>query len=108
MWFPIPQYFHIYDPPKELISLCNKYRDDINIKLRKRIQFQFLEKQGVDGHELFLRDENIAHIITAENVDCLSVFDLSLDTFKRVKIRYGTSGKYTEYAAAQLDKNSSG
>jgi len=37
-----------------------------------------------------------------------SEFDLSLDTFKRVKIRYGTAGAYTEYAAAQLDKNSTG
>lgn len=37
-----------------------------------------------------------------------SEFNLALDTFKRVKIRYGTSGNYTEYAAAQMDKNSSG
>ncbi len=37
-----------------------------------------------------------------------SEFDISLDTFKRVKIRYGTSGAYTEYAAARLDKNSIG
>ena len=35
-------------------------------------------------------------------------FDLSLDTFRRVKIRYGNSGTYTEYAAAQLDKNTIG
>ena len=34
-----------------------------------------------------------------------SEFDLSLDTFRRIKIRYGTGGAYTEYAAAQLDKN---
>jgi uncharacterized repeat protein (TIGR01451 family) len=34
--------------------------------------------------------------------------DLSLDSFRRVKIRYGSSGAYTEYAAAQLDKNSAG
>jgi uncharacterized repeat protein (TIGR01451 family) len=38
----------------------------------------------------------------------ISEFDLSLDTFKRVKIRYGTDGAYTEYAAAQIDKNSTG
>ncbi len=37
-----------------------------------------------------------------------SDFDISLDTFQRVKIRYGTSGAYTEYAAAQLDKNTQG
>lgn len=37
-----------------------------------------------------------------------SEFNLALDTFKRVKIRYGNSGSYSEYAAAQMDKNSSG
>ncbi len=35
-------------------------------------------------------------------------FNLSLDTFRRVKIRFGNSGAYTEYAAAQLDKNTQG
>jgi uncharacterized repeat protein (TIGR01451 family) len=37
-----------------------------------------------------------------------SDFDLSLDTFRRVKIRFGNSGNYTEYKAAQVDKNSTG
>lgn len=37
-----------------------------------------------------------------------SDFDITQDTFKRVKIRYGTTGSYTEYAAAQLDKNTTG
>jgi uncharacterized repeat protein (TIGR01451 family) len=37
-----------------------------------------------------------------------SEFDLSLDTFRRVKLRYGNSGAYTEYRAAQLDKNATG
>ncbi|MBL0355918.1 MAG: hypothetical protein IPP72_03105 [Chitinophagaceae bacterium] len=37
-----------------------------------------------------------------------SDFDISLDTFKRIKIRFGTAGSYTEYAAAQLDKNTTG
>lgn len=35
-------------------------------------------------------------------------FDLALDTFRRVKIRFGNSNAYTEYAAAQLDKNTQG
>ncbi len=37
-----------------------------------------------------------------------SEFDITLDTFKRVKIRYGNSNAYTEYAAAQIDKNTTG
>jgi uncharacterized repeat protein (TIGR01451 family) len=37
-----------------------------------------------------------------------SDFDITLDTFRRVKIRFGNSGAYTEYAAAQLDKNTTG
>lgn len=37
-----------------------------------------------------------------------SEFNLALDTFKRVKIRYGNSGNYTEYSAAQMDKNAAG
>lgn len=37
-----------------------------------------------------------------------SEFDLALDTFRRVKIRFGNSGNYTEYAASKLDKNTQG
>jgi uncharacterized repeat protein (TIGR01451 family) len=32
-------------------------------------------------------------------------FDISLDSNKKVKIRFGNSGAYTEFAAAQVDKN---
>ncbi|MES2847462.1 MAG: T9SS type A sorting domain-containing protein [Bacteroidota bacterium] len=35
-------------------------------------------------------------------------FDITLDTFQRIKVRYGTSGAYTEYRAAHLDKNTTG
>jgi len=35
-------------------------------------------------------------------------FDIALDTFRRIKLRYGTTGAYTEYSAAQLDKNTTG
>ena len=35
-------------------------------------------------------------------------FDLSVDSFRRVKIRFGNNTMYTEYAAAQLDKNTIG
>ena len=35
-------------------------------------------------------------------------FNLALDTFRRVKIRFGNNNAYTEYAAAQLDKNTQG
>jgi uncharacterized repeat protein (TIGR01451 family) len=37
-----------------------------------------------------------------------SDFDITLDTFQRIKIRFGTSGAYTEYSAAHLDKNTTG
>ncbi len=37
-----------------------------------------------------------------------SDFDITLDTFRRIKLRYGTAGAYTEYTAAQLDKNTTG
>ena len=37
-----------------------------------------------------------------------SEFNLALDTFKRVKIKYASDAAYTEYSAAQMDKNSSG
>ena len=37
-----------------------------------------------------------------------SDFDISLDTFRRIKLRSGTSGAYTEYAVAHLDKNTTG
>ena len=36
-----------------------------------------------------------------------SDFDITLDTFQRIKIRFGTS-TYTEYGAAHLDKNTTG
>ena len=35
-------------------------------------------------------------------------FDISRDTFQRIKVRFGTSGAYTEYRAAHLDKNTTG
>jgi uncharacterized repeat protein (TIGR01451 family) len=37
-----------------------------------------------------------------------SDFNITLDTFKRVKIRYGNNGNYTEYNAAQMDRYSTG
>ena len=37
-----------------------------------------------------------------------SDFNLDVDSLKRIKIRFGNSGTYTEYAAAQLDKTNSG
>ena len=37
-----------------------------------------------------------------------SEFNLDVDSLKRIKIRFGNSGAYTEYAAAQLDKTASG
>ena len=36
-----------------------------------------------------------------------SDFDITLDTFRRIKIKYGV-GSYAEYNASQLDKNTSG
>ncbi|HMO60455.1 MAG TPA: T9SS type A sorting domain-containing protein [Ferruginibacter sp.] len=35
-------------------------------------------------------------------------YNITLDTFKRVKIRYGSSGNYTEYSAAQMDRYATG
>ncbi len=37
-----------------------------------------------------------------------SDFDITLDTFQRIKLRFGTTGVYTEYRAAQLDKTTTG
>jgi uncharacterized repeat protein (TIGR01451 family) len=34
-----------------------------------------------------------------------SEFNIDADSLRRIKIRFGTTGNYTEYAAAQLDKN---
>lgn len=49
----------------------------------------------------------LARIYWGANVK-KSEFDISLDTFKRIKVRFGNTGNYKEYAAAQLDKNSIG
>jgi uncharacterized repeat protein (TIGR01451 family) len=37
-----------------------------------------------------------------------SDYDITLPANQKIKIRFGTSGTYTEYAAAQLDKNTTG
>ncbi len=37
-----------------------------------------------------------------------SDFDITQDANKKIKIRFGTSGAYTEYSAGQLDKNTTG
>ncbi len=82
---------------------------------------QYVDIDGNTGIGAGTRNSSSADLTLPEGVNTIklarlywggrvkrSEFNLALDTFKRVKIRYGTDAAYIEYAAAQMDKNSSG
>lgn len=82
---------------------------------------QFVDIDGNTGIGAGTRNSSSADLLLPEGSNTIklarlywggrvkgSEFNLALDTFKRVKIKYSTDAGYTEYAAAQMDKNSTG
>ena len=72
----IPGYFHIYDPPTQIIDLCIQNTEAVNIRIRERVQLKF------KGHRK-LRTFNLPQNyriekINSDNFDNLSIFNLSL------------------------------
>jgi GNAT superfamily N-acetyltransferase len=72
----IPGYFHIYDPPTQIIHLCNQNTEEVNIRVRERVQLKF------NGHkklETLNPPQNYRiEKINPDNFDKLSIFNLSL------------------------------
>ncbi len=72
----IPVYFHLYDPPKELInySLGN---EKLGVKVRNRIQLRY-NRKDIDVERYRPEGPVIAKNIDKENFDSLDIFDLQL------------------------------
>ena len=72
----IPGYFHIYDPPTQIINLCHRNIAEVNIRLRERVQLKFNGHEKLRTFEL-PRDYRIEKI-NVDNFNKLSIFNLSL------------------------------
>jgi len=71
----IPRYFHVYDPPEELISQLGK-NAHIQTRIRKRIHLKYVDERFSFK---FSADENFSvQRITSDNFESLSVFDLQI------------------------------
>ena len=73
----IPGYFHVYNAPGGLIRVCSERSDDVNIRIRKRIQLR-------PGPDRPLKQMDAAEGFRVRPVDAgdlekLSVFRLSLE-----------------------------
>lgn len=73
----IPNYFHVYDSPKELVDLCVKNNEFFTIKKRNRIQLKLNQKELINRPESMPSGFGIKKI-TKENLTALSIFNLDL------------------------------
>jgi uncharacterized repeat protein (TIGR01451 family) len=85
------------------------------------VNIQYVDVDGKNGAGAGTRNSSTANLVLPAGTNTIKLarlywgarvkksdFDITLDTFRRVKIRFGSNGNYTEYKAAQLDKNSTG
>ncbi len=75
----LPLYFHIYDPPPQLISICIKENEKVNCRVRKRVQL------SIRNNKLEFNkppsDKNYAiRKINHDNFNQLSIFNLHIET----------------------------
>jgi GNAT superfamily N-acetyltransferase len=73
----IPGYFHVYDAPHWLIRTCNERSDDINIRIRKRIQLKLSPDRSLK--QVNAAAGFLVRPVDAGDLDKLSVFQLSLE-----------------------------
>ncbi len=71
-----PPYFHIYDPPEQLVKECEQ-NDHINTKLRNRIQLKFTNNKSL-APEVALPENYSIEKITVNNFESLSLFGLDI------------------------------
>jgi RimJ/RimL family protein N-acetyltransferase len=73
-----PTYFHVYNAEQPLISFCEGKKDQINIKVRKRVQLKF--KGEKNPPKEFPPPLNYSvRRINSENFKKLSIFNLELE-----------------------------
>ncbi len=75
----IPVYFHVYDAPLRLISLCEKENDRVNIRIRTRVQLKFQGSQ-LKNDDFLLPENYQIKQIDEGNFNALSVFNLNLES----------------------------
>jgi RimJ/RimL family protein N-acetyltransferase len=73
-----PQYFHVYAPPTELTSVCNKISELINIRVRKRIQLNY-KVEKIHNSKLQIPGKYKIQRISSENFRDLQVFNLLIE-----------------------------
>jgi RimJ/RimL family protein N-acetyltransferase len=88
----IPQYFHVYDADQTLIKFCEDRQDQLNIKVRKRLQLRFEKKEIKYSSQNDLAPFRIERI-SMQNFDKLFEFNIELDTkFWRSKMDFIKNG----------------
>ena len=88
----VPRYFHIYEPPNELLSICGKDANLINTRIRKRIQLKY-NSSGDLPTNYFLPQGYKINKIDEQNFERMDVFKLNLDSkFWKSKIDFIEKG----------------
>ncbi|TMI98239.1 MAG: GNAT family N-acetyltransferase [Bacteroidetes bacterium] len=72
----LPVYFHLYDPPEQLIN-CSLKTEKLGVKIRSRIQLQYKSKT-IDTIKYKPAISITVSAIDAENFDTLETFNLQL------------------------------
>jgi hypothetical protein len=74
----LPNYFHIYNPPAELVDVFKTKSETFNIRERGRIQLQYKGQEKSNNLMSVLEDEFTISEVTQDNFDSLDIFNLDL------------------------------
>lgn len=76
----LPEYFHVYDASEELIGACRDKNDDLNIRVRERMQLRY-NADSVSARDLpASRQGYTVEKIGKDNFGAMSAFDLQLES----------------------------
>jgi hypothetical protein len=74
----LPNYFHLYCPPVQLVDVFKSSTEIFNVRERDRVQLEYDGQKMTDSHSIE-NDEFISVEVTRDNVDSLAVFNLDLE-----------------------------
>lgn len=74
----LPNYFHLYCPPVQLVDVFKSSTETFNVRERDRVQLEYDWQKMTDSHSIE-NDEFISVEVTRDNVDSLAVFNLDLE-----------------------------
>lgn len=75
----MPGYFHVYDPPLSFLNCCANSGDEINSKIRKRIQLQFTATSIIQELSALPKGYMVKQI-DDYNFEALGGFNLSIES----------------------------